>query len=195
MLVQVYWWFFMLPIFSVLSPWAVATFGIGTNASGYSAELVRAAIQGVDRGQYEASIALNFHDAPHHAAARDSRHAAVLGQPADRFALRRSSSLSPSPSSPPPPSWPLTPPATTFCSSRWHCLAITSSRAPSSASFVRGLERRVSVASCGRRWHEDLGLVLTSGRHSRIFIAARSSRFKLRCWASRSRWCWVWYSC
>ncbi|PSH54976.1 ectoine/hydroxyectoine ABC transporter permease subunit EhuC [Phyllobacterium sophorae] len=61
MLVQVYWWFFVLPIFGVfLSPWTVAILGIGMNASGYGAEYVRAAIQDVDRGQYEASIALNF---------------------------------------------------------------------------------------------------------------------------------------
>ncbi|MCA1495089.1 ectoine/hydroxyectoine ABC transporter permease subunit EhuC, partial [Ensifer sp. NBAIM29] len=61
MLVQVYWWFFVLPIFGVfLSPWTVAILGIGMNASAYGGEIVRAAIQGVDRGQYEASIALNF---------------------------------------------------------------------------------------------------------------------------------------
>jgi polar amino acid transport system permease protein len=61
MLVQLYWWFFVLPIFGVtLSPWTVAIFGVGMNVSGYGAELVRAAIQSVDRGQYEASTALNF---------------------------------------------------------------------------------------------------------------------------------------
>lgn len=61
LLVQLYWWFFVLPIFGVsLSPWTVAIFGVGMNVSGYGAELVRAAIQGVDRGQYEASTALNF---------------------------------------------------------------------------------------------------------------------------------------
>ncbi|MER9481970.1 ectoine/hydroxyectoine ABC transporter permease subunit EhuC [Mesorhizobium sp. M0494] len=61
MLVQLYWWFFVLPIFGVaLSPWTVAIFGVGMCISGYGAELVRAAIQSVDRGQYEASIALNF---------------------------------------------------------------------------------------------------------------------------------------
>ncbi|BCG97353.1 MULTISPECIES: ectoine/hydroxyectoine ABC transporter permease subunit EhuC [unclassified Mesorhizobium] len=61
MLVQVYWWFFVLPIFGIaLSQWTVAIFGIGMNISGYGAEVVRAAIQGVDRGQYEASIALNL---------------------------------------------------------------------------------------------------------------------------------------
>lgn len=61
MLVQLYWWFFVLPIFGVdLSPWTVAIFGVGMCNSGYGAELVRAAIQSVDRGQYEASIALNF---------------------------------------------------------------------------------------------------------------------------------------
>jgi polar amino acid transport system permease protein len=61
LLVQLYWWFFVLPIFGLtLSPWTVAIFGVGMNVSGYGAELVRAAIRGVDRGQYEASIALNF---------------------------------------------------------------------------------------------------------------------------------------
>ncbi|MER8778917.1 ectoine/hydroxyectoine ABC transporter permease subunit EhuC [Mesorhizobium sp. M0977] len=61
LLVQVYLLFFVLPIFGVfLSPWTVAIFGIGMNVSGYGAEVVRAAIQAVDRGQYEASTALNF---------------------------------------------------------------------------------------------------------------------------------------
>jgi polar amino acid transport system permease protein len=61
LLVQLYWWFFVLPIFGLtLSPWTVAIFGVGMNVSGYGAELVRAAIQSVDRGQYEASTALNF---------------------------------------------------------------------------------------------------------------------------------------
>ncbi|CCV09271.1 ABC-type amino acid transport system, permease component [Mesorhizobium metallidurans STM 2683] len=61
LLVQLYWWFFVLPIFGVaLSPWTVAIFGIGVCVSSYGAELVRAAIRAVDRGQYEASIALNF---------------------------------------------------------------------------------------------------------------------------------------
>ena len=61
LLVQLYWWFFVLPIFGAsLSPWTVAIFGVGMNVSGYGAELVRAAIQSVDRGQYEASTALNF---------------------------------------------------------------------------------------------------------------------------------------
>ncbi|ASY61110.1 ectoine/hydroxyectoine ABC transporter permease subunit EhuC [Sinorhizobium sp. CCBAU 05631] len=61
LLVQLYLWFFVLPIFGIiLSPWTVAILGVGMNVSGYGAELVRAAIQAVDRGQYEASIALNF---------------------------------------------------------------------------------------------------------------------------------------
>ncbi|MER9032799.1 ectoine/hydroxyectoine ABC transporter permease subunit EhuC [Mesorhizobium sp. M0674] len=61
LLVQVYLLFFVLPVFGLyLSPWTVAIFGIGINYSAYGAELVRAAIQAVDRGQYEASIALNF---------------------------------------------------------------------------------------------------------------------------------------
>lgn len=61
LLVQVYWWFYVLPMFGLfLSPWTVAILGISMNTSGYGAEYVRAAIQDVDRGQYEASIALNF---------------------------------------------------------------------------------------------------------------------------------------
>ena len=61
LLVQLYWWFFVLPIFGLtLSPWTVAILGVGMNVSGYGAELVRAAIRGVDRGQYEACTALNF---------------------------------------------------------------------------------------------------------------------------------------
>jgi polar amino acid transport system permease protein len=61
LLVQLYWWFFVLPIFGVtLSPWTVAIFGVGMNVSGYGAELVRAAIQSIERGQYEACTALNF---------------------------------------------------------------------------------------------------------------------------------------
>ncbi|TIL44449.1 ectoine/hydroxyectoine ABC transporter permease subunit EhuC [Mesorhizobium sp.] len=61
LLVQLYWWFFVLPIFGItLSPWTVAILGIGVCVSSYGAELVRAAIQAVDRGQYEASTALNF---------------------------------------------------------------------------------------------------------------------------------------
>ncbi|WEJ08618.1 ectoine/hydroxyectoine ABC transporter permease subunit EhuC [Sinorhizobium prairiense] len=61
LLVQVYWWFFVLPVFGLsLSPWFVAVLGIGMNASAYGAEVVRAAIQSLDRGQFEASTALNF---------------------------------------------------------------------------------------------------------------------------------------
>ncbi|MGX5805958.1 ectoine/hydroxyectoine ABC transporter permease subunit EhuC [Bradyrhizobium sp. Arg314] len=61
LLVQLYLWFFVLPFFGVaLSPWTVAVLGVGMNVSGYGAEVVRAAIEAVDRGQYEASTALNF---------------------------------------------------------------------------------------------------------------------------------------
>ncbi|WP_373415016.1 ectoine/hydroxyectoine ABC transporter permease subunit EhuC [Ensifer aridi] len=61
LLVQLYLWFFVLPMFGViLSPWTVAILGVGMNVSGYGAELIRAAIQAVDRVQYEASVALNF---------------------------------------------------------------------------------------------------------------------------------------
>jgi polar amino acid transport system permease protein len=60
-LVQLFWLFFVLPHFGVsLEPITVAVLGLGLNLGAYGAEVVRGAIQGVARGQWEATIALNM---------------------------------------------------------------------------------------------------------------------------------------
>lgn len=61
LLVQLFWWFFVLPQFGLfLAPYVVGVLGVGMNVGGYGAEVVRGAIQAVPKGQYEASIALNM---------------------------------------------------------------------------------------------------------------------------------------
>ena len=61
LLVQLFWWFFVLPLFGIfLPPLAVGVFGVGMNVAGYGAEVVRGAIQSVAKGQYEAATALNM---------------------------------------------------------------------------------------------------------------------------------------
>jgi len=61
LLVQLFWWFFVLPQFGVfLAPMVVGIFGVGMNVGGYGAEVVRGAIQAVPKGQYEACTALNM---------------------------------------------------------------------------------------------------------------------------------------
>jgi len=61
LLVQLFWWFFVLPHFGIfLSPFVVGVMGIGMNLGAYGAEVVRSAIQAVPKGQYEAAIALNM---------------------------------------------------------------------------------------------------------------------------------------
>lgn len=60
-LVQLFWLFFVLPFFGIsLEPMTVAVVGLGLNVGAYGAECVRGAIQGVSRGQWEATIALNM---------------------------------------------------------------------------------------------------------------------------------------
>lgn len=60
-LVQLFWWYFVLPHFGILLPaMTVGIIGIGMNVGAYGAEVVRAAIQSVPKGQYEAAIALNM---------------------------------------------------------------------------------------------------------------------------------------
>jgi polar amino acid transport system permease protein len=60
-LVQLFWLFFVLPQFGVtLAPFAVAVLALGLNIGAYGSEVVRGAIQGVARGQWEASVALNM---------------------------------------------------------------------------------------------------------------------------------------
>jgi polar amino acid transport system permease protein len=60
-LVQLFWLFFVLPDFGVsLDPFTVAVLGLGLNIGAYGAEVVRGAIQGITRGQWEATTALNM---------------------------------------------------------------------------------------------------------------------------------------
>jgi polar amino acid transport system permease protein len=63
LLVQLFWLFFVLPLppFNVeMSPFAVAVVGLGLHIGAYGAEVMRGAISSVAKGQYEASVALNF---------------------------------------------------------------------------------------------------------------------------------------
>ncbi|MFP5466221.1 MAG: ectoine/hydroxyectoine ABC transporter permease subunit EhuC [Gammaproteobacteria bacterium] len=60
-LVQMFWLFFVLPHFGVtLEPLSVGILALGLNVGAYGAEMVRGAIGGVTRGQWEAATALNM---------------------------------------------------------------------------------------------------------------------------------------
>ncbi|HEY3148018.1 MAG TPA: ectoine/hydroxyectoine ABC transporter permease subunit EhuC [Dongiaceae bacterium] len=60
-LVQLFWLFFVLPDFGIsMEPFTVAVLGLGLNVGAYGAEVVRGAIQGIQRGQWEATTALNM---------------------------------------------------------------------------------------------------------------------------------------
>jgi polar amino acid transport system permease protein len=60
-LVQLFWLFFVLPLFGIsMEPFTVAVLGLGLNIGAYGAEVVRGAIQGIQRGQWEATTALNM---------------------------------------------------------------------------------------------------------------------------------------
>ena len=60
-LVQLFWLFFVLPDFGIsMAPFTVAVLGLGLNVGAYGAEVVRGAIQGVQRGKWEATTALNM---------------------------------------------------------------------------------------------------------------------------------------
>jgi len=60
-LVQLYWLFFVLPDFGIsMEPFSFAVLGLGLNVGAYGAEVVRGAIQGIHRGQWEATTALNM---------------------------------------------------------------------------------------------------------------------------------------
>ena len=55
LLVQLYWIFFVLPLFGISLPKFEAGFlSVGLNVGAYGAEIVRGAIQAVPRGQWEA---------------------------------------------------------------------------------------------------------------------------------------------
>lgn len=70
-LVQIFWFFFALPVVGFalgppwdrwlsLSPLVAGTLALGLNIGSYGGEVVRGAVQSVDRGQVEAAIALNM---------------------------------------------------------------------------------------------------------------------------------------
>jgi polar amino acid transport system permease protein len=61
LLVQMYWIFFVLPLFGItLDKFTAGVLAVGLNLGAYGAELVRGGVQSVPRGQYEACIALNL---------------------------------------------------------------------------------------------------------------------------------------
>lgn len=61
MLVQLYYLFFVLPLFGIrLDPIPTAILGMGTNYGCYISEVFRGGIAAIDRGQWEASAALGL---------------------------------------------------------------------------------------------------------------------------------------
>lgn len=61
LLVQLFFLFFVLPQFGVtLSPLAAGVLGLGLHYATYTSEVYRAGIEGVPRGQWEASVALSL---------------------------------------------------------------------------------------------------------------------------------------
>lgn len=64
LLVQLYWIFFVLPLFGLSLPKFEAGFlSVGLNVGAYGAEIVRGAITAVPRGQWEAGYALSMSSA------------------------------------------------------------------------------------------------------------------------------------
>ncbi len=64
LLVQLYWIFFVLPLFGLtLEKFTAGYIAIGMNAGAYGAELVRGGIMSVPRGQWEAALAINMSSA------------------------------------------------------------------------------------------------------------------------------------
>ncbi|MEX2543160.1 MAG: ectoine/hydroxyectoine ABC transporter permease subunit EhuD [Trueperaceae bacterium] len=61
LLVQLYFLFFVLPDFGIILPaFLTGAVALGLQYSGYTAEVYRAGIEAVPRGQWEASLALNM---------------------------------------------------------------------------------------------------------------------------------------
>lgn len=61
LLVQLFWIFFVLPLFGIsLEKDLAGIVAVGLNIGAYGAELVRGGIMAVPKGQYEAAIALNM---------------------------------------------------------------------------------------------------------------------------------------
>jgi len=60
-LVQLFWFYFVLPLFGVQLPAIVVGIVVlAANAGAYGAEVVRGAVTGVVKGQREAAVALNM---------------------------------------------------------------------------------------------------------------------------------------
>jgi polar amino acid transport system permease protein len=61
LLIQLYFLFYVLPLYGVrLNALFTGIVGLGLHYSTYTAEVYRAGIEGVPRGQWEAALALNF---------------------------------------------------------------------------------------------------------------------------------------
>ncbi|RUW53303.1 ectoine/hydroxyectoine ABC transporter permease subunit EhuC [Mesorhizobium sp. M1A.F.Ca.ET.072.01.1.1] len=61
LLVQLYWIFFVLPLFGItLEKFTAGFVAVGMNLGAYGSEVVRGAILSVPRGQWEAALALNM---------------------------------------------------------------------------------------------------------------------------------------
>ncbi len=61
LLVQLFWIFFVLPLFGItLDKFTAGFVAVGMNLGAYGAELVRGAILSVPKGQWEAAVALNM---------------------------------------------------------------------------------------------------------------------------------------
>ncbi len=61
LLVQLFWIFYVLPLFGItLDKFTAGFLSVGLNIGSYGAEIVRGAIQAVPRGQYEAAYALSM---------------------------------------------------------------------------------------------------------------------------------------
>lgn len=61
LLVQLFWIFFVLPLFGItLDKFTAGFLSVGLNVGAYGAEIVRGAIQAVPKGQWEAAYALSM---------------------------------------------------------------------------------------------------------------------------------------
>ncbi len=61
LLVQLYWIFFVLPLFGItLEKFTAGFVAVGMNLGAYGAEVVRGAILSVPKGQWEAALAINM---------------------------------------------------------------------------------------------------------------------------------------
>ena len=59
--VQMFWFYYVLPLMGfTLTPLQAGVMSLGLNVGAYGAEVVRSAVQSVDRGQREASVAVNL---------------------------------------------------------------------------------------------------------------------------------------